>query len=128
MKTKSKYQQTPDKHRNLSTIDKKSFTGGFLPPTEQFSGYVSSALSKIREEFRSLPNIRKIASRLEGNLLRIWTFVDDYSITALKPIYKKELEIVDQFPDLIFHFNTIFDPDEDAPINAEVVYSDKCSR
>lgn len=116
------------KHRKLSPIDVKPFTGGILPPTEQFSGDVSLLLSKIREKYCSLPNIKKIAHMQEGNRLKIWTFIDDYSFKAVKCICKKELEIIEQFPDLIFDFNTIFDPDEDAPIDFVVDYLDECHR
>ncbi|KJU82301.1 hypothetical protein MBAV_005518 [Candidatus Magnetobacterium bavaricum] len=82
------------------------------------------AVAKIRHEFRSLPNVKKIACKVEGKRLMVWTFVDNYECSALIPIYDKELEIIEKFAKVEFIFTTIFNPDEDVPIGFVVDYLD----
>ncbi len=78
---------------------------------------VLEALSCIRQELGSLPHVRKIAYSPKGQLLTVWTFVDDHSEETLREIYKKELEIASAFEDLMLDFTVIFDPNADVPAN-----------
>ncbi|MBF0317774.1 MAG: hypothetical protein HQL04_06325 [Nitrospirae bacterium] len=113
------------KYKHLPSIYKKSLRKKFTRIAEDFKGDISLAVSRIIQEFKRLSNVKKIAHNAEGKRLTIWTFVDNYEYNSLTPIYDKELEIIEQFSRIEFSFNTIFNPDEDAPIGFTVDYLDK---
>ena len=85
--------------------------------TEEMWMRVLEAISCIRTGIGQLPHVKKIAYYPKGQLITLWTFVDNHDKEVLRSIYKAEQSIMDTFSDLRFDFTVIFDPRVDAPSN-----------
>lgn len=85
--------------------------------TDDLQNLILAALACIRKEIGSLTHVKKIAYSPKGQLLTVWTFVDNTNPDNLRSIYKKEQKIMDSFPDLRFDFTVIFDSDKEPPHN-----------
>ncbi len=75
------------------------------------------ALACIREKIGRIQHVKKVAYSPKGQLITLWTFVDDHNPNILRSIYKAEEEIMNAFRDLKFDFTVIFDSTAEAPSN-----------
>ncbi len=70
---------------------------------------------KAISEIGQVSNVNKIAYAQCGQLITVWTFVENPSPITLKAIYKLEQKIMHNFPDLSFDFSVIFGREQEAP-------------
>lgn len=83
--------------------------------TEDLFKRTLAALACIRERIGCLSHVVKLAYSPKGQLITLWTFVNDNSAAKLRSIYKAEQEIMKDFSDLRFDFTVILDPKAEAP-------------
>jgi hypothetical protein len=80
----------------------------------------------IAKDFASVPEIRNVMTEQSEGPLLVWISVDDPVSEIRMRIYRKELELIDGFPEIDFDFNLLPSmgrgPEEIAT-GARVIYS-----
>jgi hypothetical protein len=59
----------------------------------------------VMERMRSTPGVNSVDVSRDGNLVRVDIAVKDLEFDTCKPVYAKELELYNEFPDYDFQFN-----------------------
>ncbi|MBF0606013.1 MAG: hypothetical protein SFH39_06300 [Candidatus Magnetobacterium sp. LHC-1] len=121
MKTEKDRLLSP-KYKQVPVMYKKSLRKKSHRVVNDFRSDLSLAVLKMTKEFKRLPNVKKLAYKAEGKQLTVWTFIDTYECNVLFDISNKELEIIEQFYNIDFDFNTSFNPDGDIPAGFIVDY------
>lgn len=61
----------------------------------------------VTQVLRSTPGVNSIDISRDGNLVRVDIAVKDLEFDTCKPVYAKELELYNDFPDYDFQFNVV---------------------
>jgi len=61
----------------------------------------------IETEIGSVPGVRSVDVLRDGSLLRVDISIKDLDYETCKPVYAKEIDFYDEFPDFDFQFNVV---------------------
>lgn len=83
--------------------------------SEPLHRLILNAVISFRGEITKVQGVKKVAYHPKGKVITIWTFVDRPEDSILNKIYEIEKETIEQFPDLLFDFTVIFNPEATVP-------------
>lgn len=63
-------------------------------PHDKWQDLILKALACLRKEVGSLPHVKKIGYHPKGQLLTVWTFIDDNSSKNLRACYLQERAVI----------------------------------
>ena len=61
----------------------------------------------LGKDFSAIPQVRHVLTERVDGLLLVWIALDNPEPSVRKRVYRKELELMDGFPDIDFDFNLI---------------------
>lgn len=68
----------------------------------------SFAIHALSREIASLPHVKAILVEQHGDLLTVWTVVDELSPSVQRPIYDAEARLIDRYHQAVnFDFNVM---------------------
>jgi|SRR5471032_739230 hypothetical protein len=73
-------------------------------PDSLVADSVETALGK---DFGSISQVRYVLTERADGPLLVWVAIDNPEPSVRRKIYRKELELIDRFPDMDFDFNLI---------------------
>lgn len=65
------------------------------------------ALYDFSVEVSKVQEVKAVASHIENDIIRVWTFISKRDKAVRKSIYKKELYLMDKYPEMVFDFNVV---------------------
>jgi hypothetical protein len=83
---------------------------------------IRNPVSEVEHAIGNIPNVTKIFASRNGNLVSVWTVVDNFDRSVRNNVYEAEREIFASFPGMKFDFNVVPDSDGLDISSAELVY------
>lgn len=83
--------------------------------TQELSEKITNAVLCFYKGISTIAGVKKIAYKPKGQIITIWTFIDDPQKNILFKIYSVEQQVIERFKDITFDFTVIFNSKESFP-------------
>lgn len=83
--------------------------------TEELSNKITQAIIHFFSEVSKIPEVKKIAYKPKGQIVTVWTYIDEPKKKILFNIYNVEQRMIENFQDITFDFTVIFNSKETSP-------------
>jgi len=83
--------------------------------TQELSEKITNAVLRFFSEVSKISGVKKIAYRHKGQIITIWTYIDEPKKEILFNIYSIEQQMIERLQDITFDFTVIFSSKETSP-------------
>jgi len=74
----------------------------------------------------NISEVKAVTFQIENDVIRIWTFISKRDKAVRKAIYMKELDLMDDYPNMIFDFNVVAIRDFSEPFIPQNLHGSLC--
>jgi hypothetical protein len=103
------------KEKTKSPIKLKNFNPAINIITQELSDKITNAVLHFFSKVSKISGVRKIAYRCKGQIITIWTYIDEPKKEILFNIYSIEQQMIENLQDITFDFTVIFSSKEASP-------------
>jgi hypothetical protein len=96
----------------LENIKQPSFTPII---SQELSNRITNAVVRFVTLVSKINGVKKIAYKSKGQIITIWTYVDNSDKHLLFEIYNIEQQLIEQHQDITFDFTVIFSSKDPVP-------------
>lgn len=83
--------------------------------TQELSEKITNAVLCFFKEISKISGVKKIAYKPKGQIITVWTFINEPKKDILFKIYNIEQRMIERFKDITFDFTVIFNSKETCP-------------